>query len=66
MTQTEAQAQVVAMLEQALADARGKRAIACDVHLIHGDTTSSYRVFNGEAFKSAQELLEAQHAGGMQ
>jgi hypothetical protein len=66
MTQTEANAQVVAMLELALADARGKRAIACDVHLVHGDTTSSYRVFNSEAFASAQELLEAQHAGGTQ
>jgi len=66
MTTTEAHAQVVAMLERALDVARRERAIACDVHLIHGNTTSTYSVFNGDAFAAAQELVEALGHGGMQ
>lgn len=66
MTQTEAQAQVVAMLEQALVIARREGAIGCDVHLVYGNTTSSYRYFNADALLAAQELAEMPQAGGMQ
>lgn len=66
MTQTEAQAQVVAMLEDALVIARREGAIGCDVHLVHGNTTSSYRYFNLQALEEAQELYEMPQAGGTQ
>lgn len=66
MTATEAHAQVVAMLEAALVLARRENAIGCELHIVHGNTTSSYRYFNAEALQEAQTLLEAPQAGGVQ
>ena len=66
MTQAEANAQVLEMLEQALETARRDGAIGCEVLLVHGDTMNSFRAFNAEAFADAMKFAAMQAQGGVQ